>query len=97
MPQLTFTPAAIRDLERLRNFLRPKNPEASRRAGDAIRQGVKLLAEHPQAGRPVEGLPAPFREWLIEFGDSGYVLRYRLTEEQVVILRLRHQREAGYD
>ena len=30
------------------------------------------------------------------FGDSGYLARYRLEGETVVILALRHQREAGF-
>ena len=37
-----------------------------------------------------------FREWLIDFGDSGYVVLYRLEARVAVILAVRHQREAGY-
>ncbi|WP_202806246.1 MULTISPECIES: type II toxin-antitoxin system RelE/ParE family toxin [Acidithiobacillus] len=36
MPQVKFAPAALRDLERLREFLRPKNPVAAKRAAAAI-------------------------------------------------------------
>lgn len=96
MPQVRFSPAAIRDLQRLRDFLRPKNPDAARRAGEAIRQGVKILGAHPHLGRMVDDLPEEFREWLIEFGDSGYVARYRIDEDAVTILVIRHQREAGH-
>ena len=96
MPQVIFAPAAIRDLQRLRDFLRPKSPEAARRAGEAIRQGVKLLGSHPRIGRMVDDLPEDFREWLIEFGDSGYVARYRIGDEAVTILAIRHQKEAGF-
>ncbi|WP_330628260.1 type II toxin-antitoxin system RelE/ParE family toxin [Thioclava sp. FTW29] len=95
MPQVRFAPAAIRDLQRLRDFLRPKNPDAARRAGEAIRQGVKILGAHPHLGRMVDDLPEEFREWPIEFGDSGYVARYRIDEDAVTILVIRHQREAG--
>lgn len=42
-------------------------------------------------------LPEEFREWLIDFADSGYVVRYRLDAREVVILAVRHQREAGYN
>ncbi len=96
MPQVTFAPAAIRDLQRLRDFLRPKNADASRRAGEAIRQGVKILGETPRLGRVVDDLPEEFREWLIDFGDSGYVARYRIDGDAVTILAIRHQREAGF-
>ena len=96
MPQVTFAPAAIRDLQRLRDFLRPKSADAARRAGEAIRQGVTILGAHPRLGRMVDDLPEEFREWLIDFGDSGYVVRYRIGDEAVTILKVRHQKEAGY-
>ena len=84
------------DLQRLRDFLRPKNADAARRAGEAIRPGVKILGAHPRLGRMVDDLPEEFREWLIDFGDSGYVVRYRIDDEAVTILKIRHQKEAGY-
>lgn len=96
MSQVRFAPAAIRDLQRLRDFLRSKNPDAARRAGEAIRQGLKVLGAHPNLGRLVDDLPEAFREWLIEFGDSGYVVRYRIDADTVTILVIRHQREAGF-
>lgn len=96
MPQVVYSHAAIRDLRRLRDFLQPKNADAARRAGEAIVQSVKLLGSHPQIGRMVDDLPEDFREWVIDFGDSGYVARYRLEGNVVTILAIRHQREAGF-
>ena len=97
MPQVIFAPAAIRDLQRLRDFLRPKSADAALRAGESIRQGVKILGAHPSLGRMAEDdLPDAFREWLIDFGDSGYVVRYRINDDTVTILAIRHQKEAGY-
>lgn len=96
MPQVIFSPAAVRDLQRLRRFLRPKSADVARRAGEAIRQGVKILGTQPRLGRMVDDLPEEFREWLIDFGDSGYVVRYRLDDDAVTILALRHQKEAGF-
>jgi len=95
MPQVIFAPAAIRDMQRLREFLRPKSTDAARRAGEAIRQGVKILGAHPRMGRMVDDLPEQFREWLIDFGDSGYVARYRIDADTVTILAVWHQKEAG--
>ncbi len=95
MRQVTFAPAAIRDLQRIRDFLRPKNPDAARRAGEAIRQGVRILGTQPRLGRMIDDLPEAYREWLIDFGDSGYVLRYRIDGDAVTILVIRRQREAG--
>lgn len=96
MPQVIFAPAAIRDLQRLRDFLRPRNPDAAWRAAEAIRQGLQALGGHPQMGRLVEDLPEHYREWLIDFGDSGYVARYRFDGDTVTILAIRHQKEVGF-
>jgi plasmid stabilization system protein ParE len=96
MPQVIFAPAAIRDLQRLRDFLRPKNPDATRRAGEAIRQGARILGAQPRLGRMVDDLPEQFREWIVDFGDSGYVARYHIDGDAVTILAIRHQKEAGF-
>lgn len=96
MPQVTFTPAAIRDLQRLRDFLHPKNADAAHRAGEAIRLGLKILGGQPRLGRMVDDLPEEFREWLIDFGDSGYVARYHIDGDVLTVLAIRHQKEAGY-
>ena len=96
MPQVIFAPAAIQDMQRLREFLRPKNPEAAKRAGEAIRRGVQALGAHPRMGRLVEDLPEQYREWPIDFGDSGYLARYRLDGDTFTVLAVRHQKEAGY-
>jgi len=44
----------------------------------------------------VEDLPESFREWIVDFGDSGYVVRYRIDDEAIVVLVVRHQKEAGF-
>jgi plasmid stabilization system protein ParE len=95
MPQVRFAPAALRDLERLREFLRTKNPAAAKRAAAAIIKSVQLLGEQPQMGRPVDHLPAQFRELPIQFGASGYVARYRYADDIVTVLAIRHQKEVG--
>ena len=96
MPQLIWSPLALRDVERLYGFLADKNPEAARRAAKSIRDGVRILRDQPGAGRPVDDMEPEFREWFITFGDSGYVSLYRFDGETAVVLAIRHQREAGY-
>ena len=76
--------------------MRPKNAEAARRAGEAVRLGVKALGAYPRMGRLVDDLPENYREWLIDFGDSGYIARYRFDGDLVIILAIRHQKEAGF-
>jgi plasmid stabilization system protein ParE len=83
-------------MQRLRDFLQPKNADAARRAGEAIRQGLKALGAYPRMGRLIEDLPEHYREWPIDFGDSGYIARYRVDADTVTILAIRHLKEAGY-
>jgi plasmid stabilization system protein ParE len=83
-------------MQRLRDFLRPNNPDAAKRAGEAIRQGVQALGTYPRMGRLVDELAEQYREWSIDFGESGYLVRYRFDGDTVTILAVRHQKEAGY-
>lgn len=96
MPRLSWSPAALSDVQRLYRFLAEKNTDAARRAVKAIRDGVKLIAWQPGIGRPAEDMAPEYRELLIDFGDSGYVALYGYDGETVVILAVRHQREVGY-
>jgi len=96
VPRLVWTHAALLDVARLHAFLAPKSPDAARRAVKAIRGGVKALGKHPEIGRPVEDMLPEFREWVMEFGQGAYVALYHFDGEQVVILAVRHGREAGY-
>ena len=41
-------------------------------------------------------MPPEFREWLIDFGHSGYVVLYHFDGRQATILAVRHQREADF-
>ena len=96
MSRLIWSPAALLDVQRLYRFLAPKNHDAAKRAAKAIRQGVTVLGQQPGIGRPIEDLPHEFREWLIDFGDSGYVVRYRIDSDVVTVLAARHQKEVGF-
>lgn len=96
MPRLVWSEPALADVARLHAFLAPKSREAAQRAVKAIRGGVKELSRHPEIGRPVEDMLPEFREWMVEFGQSAYIALYHFDGEQVVILAVRHGREAGY-
>lgn len=96
MPRLIWSPSALLDVQRLYRFLAPKNLDAAKRAVAAIRQGVKILERQPSVGRPVDDMDDEFRDWIIDFGDSGYVARYRVAPQPVTILAVRHQKEVGF-
>ena len=96
MPPLIWSQLALLNVQRLYRFLAVKNRDAARSAIKTLRQGVQVLGDQPAIGRPLEDLPEEFRDWLIDFGDSGYVLRYRIAADVVTILAVRHQKEVGF-
>ena len=93
--QVEWLPTALRDLQKLREFLRPHNPDAARKAAILIRKAVSTLEAHPGLGKEVEDLPG-FYDLIIPFVSRGYVLRYRLYGETIFIVALRHAREVGF-
>lgn len=96
MPRLIWSPSALLDVQRAYRFLAGKNVDAARQAVKAIRAGVKIVARHPEIGRPAEEMDPECREWPISFGDSGYVVLYRHEGERVTVLALQHQKEIAY-
>lgn len=97
MPHLILTPVAIADTERLRLFLRQKNPAAAQRATGAIRNAIRSLTLYPEAHRVrVDNLK--LRELVIPFGDSGYIALYEYdqSEDCVYVLAIKHQLENGF-
>jgi plasmid stabilization system protein ParE len=96
VPRLIWSPEALADVQRLYRFLVEKNSDAARRAVGAIRDGMQIVADHPDVGRPVDDMDPEFREWSISFGASGYVALYRLQQDTALVVAVKHQREVGY-
>ncbi len=95
MARLIYSARALDDLERVTDFLVDTDPAAAAVTVDLIAEAVAILAHHPLIGRPAEhGL----RELVISRGRTGYVALYSFETAQdcVLILAVRHQREAGY-
>ena len=95
MAQIVYTRNALTNLDRLHRFLATKNPKAATRALHAVVNRLELLASHPRLGQ-VDPEQPDLRELFIPFGSAGYLARYRLDGELVVVLAVRHAREAGY-
>jgi len=95
LARLIYSAQALADLERLTDFLMESDPAAAAETVELIAEAVNVLAHHPMIGRPVE---PPLRELVISRGRTGYVALYSLEEvdDAVLILAIRHQREAGY-
>ncbi|MBV5347712.1 type II toxin-antitoxin system RelE/ParE family toxin [bacterium] len=96
MPRLIWSPAALLDVQRLYRFLAPKNADAARRAVKTIRESVQILPLQPGIGRPAQDMEPEYREWLIDFGQSGYVALYRFDGQTALIVAVRHQKELDY-
>lgn len=92
MARLVFAPGALRDLDRLADFLLEQWPADAVATAPLISSALSVLKEHPMIGRPAE---AGLRELLISRGRSGYVALYRYdpASDTVVALAIRHQRE----
>ena len=86
--KLIWSAAARRDVIRLRTFIDPHNPEAARNAADTLKKATRLLLGHPALGKRLE--EREDRELFIPFGQRGYILRYRLEDETLVIVRIWH-------
>jgi len=89
---------ALEDLERLHEFIAPKNPDAARRAALNLIKAADLLADNPRAGKVVEDMidDGEYRDIPIPFGSYGYVLRYRYERETVYILSIKHGKEKAF-
>jgi plasmid stabilization system protein ParE len=95
LAKVSYTAGALRDLDRLADFLIDADAVAAIQTADFIIEAVEILANHPLVGRRVE---KSFRELVISRGQSGYVALYshERSEDAVLILAIRHQRETGY-
>jgi addiction module RelE/StbE family toxin len=93
--QIIYTEQALSDLERIFEFSAKKDPAQARDAILLIRDAINVLQRHPFIGRQAEH---GRRELIISRGRTGYIALYRYLEgdEAVLILAIRHQREAGH-
>lgn len=93
---MIYTANALADIERLTDFLIGSDPAAALETVDLITEAVSVLRRHPDVGRPVDQI---LRELVISRGRTGYVALYSHEEPEdcILILAIKHQREAGYD
>lgn len=95
MAQLSYSGRALADLERIIDFLQAEGPGLALDTLDLIDEALALLRRHPLIGRPAE---AGLRELVISQGRTGYLALYACEEraDAVLVLSIRHQRDAGY-
>ncbi len=95
MARLKYSNRATTDLIRLYKFLAAKDVAAAQNAIKEIRDALTTLMLAPKIGRPIE---EGFREYIIDFGSSGYLALYDFDEvaDEVVVHAVRHQKENTY-
>ena len=95
MAVISYAPRASSDLQRLIDFLAESDPSSAAQTAELIVSAVEALRHHPLLGWPVE---RRFRELVISRGRTGYLALYRYDEarDRMLVLTIRHQREAGY-
>ena len=93
--RIEYSTQALRDIQRLGEFLMETNPQAAADTATLIVEAVSLLARHPYIGRI---RPGELRELVISRGRSGYVALYRVDVlgDRVLMLAIRHQREDAF-
>jgi len=93
--RVEITARAMGDLERLFDFIAEEDPARACKQVLSVRRALELLADHPLLGREAE---EGRRELILSRGRYGYIAKYRWlpAEDVVLILAVRHQREAGY-
>lgn len=88
--RIRWSPEARRDAARLTTFLRKQSPDVAHRLMLRIVNATDSLADAPSLGRSVGD---DLRQLIVPFGSSGYVIYYRVLDQDVFIARLWHGRE----
>lgn len=88
--KIVVSEVALADLDRLQAFLADKNDKAAKRAKGKLIDAIDSLSTFPERGRPLAD--GSFRELMVPFGKSSYVIRYvyRAALETVTITRVWH-------
>lgn len=97
MIKIVFHERAQQDIVRLVDFLIETDIDAALVTFGIIDDGVSLLKNHPEIGRPTEN--DSLRELVISRGRTGYIALYEYDElrELVIVFRLKHQLEDDFN
>ncbi|MFN3538227.1 MAG: type II toxin-antitoxin system RelE/ParE family toxin [Brevundimonas sp.] len=78
------------DVRRHIDWLVERSPNAAEKTGRAIFDALGLLAEYPFSG---VSIGQNQRETTVRLGHYGFVLRYEIRPDQILVLRLFHGAE----
>jgi toxin ParE1/3/4 len=83
--RVIWSPAALRHVVHAYEYLEDFNPSAASTLAEALLTAGDSLENFPHRGRPVPG--TDMRELVTA---HPYVIRYRIVQDTVCILRVRH-------
>ncbi len=92
MSQVSWTNAALADVQRHFETLEQVNLEAAVKAAHAIRKAGDSLEHNSRRGAIVHEATG-LRKLRAAFGKYGFIIHYVVLEDEVVILRVYHGRE----
>lgn len=83
---IVYAPRALADLTRIESYITEHHPTAARRVLAVIKSTIEDLQQFPKLGLPIdhEG------RHRLPVGRFPYVIYYRLSETEVLILHIRH-------
>ena len=90
--KIQYSPEAIEDLIRLREFIEIKNQNSALRIAKSLNKGISQLKVFPSLGIEVELAPDP--KMIRDFIIGNYVARYLIHTKDIYILRVWLQKES---
>lgn len=85
MSRVVWAASALANLQAIRDYIAQFNPYAAAKVAAEIIESAEFLVEFPGRGRIVQG--TPYREVMTSY---PYVIRYRIGQDEIMILRIRH-------
>ena len=89
--KLIYSPEAVEDLIRLRDFISKWSPSAAARIGRELVTRIKKLRQFPEMGSTVQEADDPESVRDVVFGR--YIVRYIVHSNVIAILRIWHHLE----
>lgn len=87
--EIRFSVAARADQQRLLDFIGEKSPNAAEHAYSVLLDAFHQLTEFPLSGRS----SGSCRVYFTRFGQGGYVIKYRVYDDVVLVSHIFHSRE----
>lgn len=90
MRPVRFLRSAEQDIERIAAFLGRETPGRADRAIETLVRRSRLLGDFPDIGVAVRG---GLRQMVFKDRWDAFIVRYRVTENAILVTRLWHDRE----